>query len=398
MWDAEQATAPKRTALNAESRSSARNLLTFPYQPAMIGRPDRTLCITILLTVFALLCAPDRAHAQHPTAVTSILNGESPPDTTLEVNYNGSLLAPGTFDPMAPNDSIPAIGGGSRLMWYPAKSAFRAGEISGSQWDASNIGEHSVALGHDTKASAIYSTAMGDATTASGPDATAMGEETIAEARQSAAMGLATTAGATNSLSVGTCNSSGTSNDGSLFVVGNGSHDIFDGCTSRDDAFVVDDAGNATASSHDTFSDRRLKSSVEPLGNGTMAKLTELRPVRYEFDDQQAHPSGKQIGLIAQDVQKEFPALVSEGAGGYLSLAYPKLTAVLLQGLQEQEAAIDSLKKRVRQVENLQKRIARLEARSHSDSIIAGVPGGQLLLGLLLGGLFGAGLFWRRRG
>ena len=31
-------------------------------------------------------------------------------------------------------------------MWYPDKGAFRAGGISGTQWDAANIGEYSVAM------------------------------------------------------------------------------------------------------------------------------------------------------------------------------------------------------------------------------------------------------------
>jgi hypothetical protein len=39
-------------------------------------------------------------------------------------------------------------------------------------------------------------------------------------------------------------------------------------------------------------------------------------------------------------VRKEFPELVSEDSEGYLSLAYPKVTALLLKGLQGQQATI----------------------------------------------------------
>jgi hypothetical protein len=141
-------------------------------------------------------------------------------------------------------------------------------------------------------------------------------------------------------------------------------------------------------------------------------KLNELRPVRYEFKDQSSHPSGEQIGLVAQDVQTEFPSLVSKSAGGYLSLAYPKMTAVILKGIQEQQAElekkqvqIDSLKGRVQRLKKQQQEIDRVKGRlaaleaERNPSVMAGLTGpvAGLLLGLFLGGLLGAGLLWRRR-
>lgn len=35
---------------------------------------------------------------------------------------------------------LPASGPGTRMMWYPGKSAFRAGKVNGDQWDAANVG------------------------------------------------------------------------------------------------------------------------------------------------------------------------------------------------------------------------------------------------------------------
>jgi hypothetical protein len=43
--------------------------------------------------------------------------------------------------------SIPAEGGGVRMMWYPKKAAFRAGEVGSSEWNDSNIGLYSAAFG-----------------------------------------------------------------------------------------------------------------------------------------------------------------------------------------------------------------------------------------------------------
>jgi autotransporter adhesin len=310
-------------------------------------------------------------------------------------------------------------------MWYPEKAGFRAGQLEGScctdYWNASNIGIHSVALGRNTEASGEQSVAMGEFTTASGNDATAMGRSTEASGEQSVAMGKFTTAGgfaatamgnnvdakADWSLSIGQCNvaNNTSSTSETLLVAGNGSVGSFGSCLSNSDAMVLDQDGNLEiAGSLTESSDRRLTTSIEPLGKGVLTALQQIRPVRFRFKDESTRPSGKQIGLIAQDVQKEFPALVSKGSGGYLSLAYPKMTALLLKGLQEQQstierqkAQIDSLRSKAQQIENLQKRLSKLEAaRSSGGSVLAGLSGIGLVLALLAGGLLGAGLARRR--
>ena len=169
---------------------------------------------------------------------------------------------------------------------------------------------------------------------------------------------------------------------------------------------MLEQNGDLTISgTYDQNSDRRIKTAIEPLGAGTLQKLAQLRPVRYEFENQQTHPSGEQLGLIAQDVRAEFPELVSEGAGGMLSLSYSKLTAVLLKGIQEQQtqiegqqATIDSLKQQVRQIESVKKRLAVLEAQEQPAT--AGWTGALPLRSLALlfaGVVLGAGLLHLRR-
>lgn len=262
-------------------------------------------------------------------------------------------------------------------------------------------GGSATAMGAGATASGrVGATAMGLGTTASGVGATAMGQSTTAGGEGATAMGTRTTAATENSLTIGECNGANTSEDNTLFVAGNGTFaENLGGCFPSN-ALVLDDSGNLTISGSLTEnSDRRLKTGIEPLGEYILEKLSKLRPVRYRFKNQETRPSGEQIGLIAQDVRKEFPSLVTEGAGGYLSLAYPKLTAVLLKGLQEQQATIDSLEKRTRRLDEVEKRLAALEA-GRFPSALTGQAGsrGGLLLAFLLGGLLGAGLLWRRRG
>jgi len=99
--------------------------------------------------------------------------------------------------------AVPDLGAGSRLMFYPGKSAFRAGSVSGSQWNDINTGQFSVAMGNGTIASGSSATALGSNTTASGINSTALGTFTFASAPNSTAMGSNTVASAINSTALG---------------------------------------------------------------------------------------------------------------------------------------------------------------------------------------------------
>jgi len=94
-------------------------------------------------------------------------------------------------------------GEGTRLIWYPKKSALRIGSVDNDQWDDANIGDYSLAMGYNVVASAeasialgkstaagVASSAFGELTRASGPYSTAMGLRTIAESGQTGGVSL----------------------------------------------------------------------------------------------------------------------------------------------------------------------------------------------------------------
>lgn len=101
------------------------------------------------------------------------------------------------------NSTIPNLGAGSRLMFYPGKAAFRAGYVDGTQWNFGYVGQYSVAMGESTMASGSQSTAIGYLTNASGPRSTAMGDESIASGGVSIAMGYRTNARGNSSTAMG---------------------------------------------------------------------------------------------------------------------------------------------------------------------------------------------------
>ena len=69
---------------------------------------------------------------------------------------DGGVLFTGT------TGTIPATGAGTRLMWYPAKGALRAGKVTGTDWDDVNIGTSStITGGEDNAASGAHATVSG---------------------------------------------------------------------------------------------------------------------------------------------------------------------------------------------------------------------------------------------
>jgi len=119
----------------------------------------------------------------------------------------GAILAKGeflnpSFPPPAP--ILPDSGQGTRLMWIPSLSAFRAGTSSGCcDWNRSNIGAYSFAGGLNTHASGYGSTAMGEATQATHYYTTAFGYYTVANNFYATAAGINTKASGKASTALG---------------------------------------------------------------------------------------------------------------------------------------------------------------------------------------------------
>ena len=76
----------------------------------------------------------------------------------LLLRANGMVLGKGTY---ASGADLTEAGGGTKLIWYPKKAAFRAGSISTTQWDNANIGNYSAAFGFSNIAKGTNSFAAG---------------------------------------------------------------------------------------------------------------------------------------------------------------------------------------------------------------------------------------------
>ncbi len=92
------------------------------------------------------------------------------------------------------------------------------------------------------------------------------------------------------------------------------------------------------------ISDKRYKTNIVPLTE-VLPLLMELQGVYHNWDSasfpEMNFTQKRTIGVIAQEIQKVFPELVSEGPDGYLGVEYSKFTAVLLQAIKEQQDLIN---------------------------------------------------------
>jgi hypothetical protein len=92
-----------------------------------------------------------------------------------------------------------------------------------------------------------------------------------------------------------------------------------------------------------TLSDGRFKNVEGPL-TGALAKLLQIKGVYYDWKDPATYGTGRQVGIIAQDVQKVYPELVSTDATGKLSADYQKLVAPIIEAMRELKADNDDLR------------------------------------------------------
>ena len=97
-------------------------------------------------------------------------------------------------------------------------------------------------------------------------------------------------------------------------------------------------------------SDVRLKKDIRPIDH-PLDKITQLRGVSFDWKDEQKG-TDREIGVIAQEVEKQFPELVSTDSEGYKSVAYDKLTAVLIEAIKTQQAQIAELRTRIENSQN----------------------------------------------
>jgi Chaperone of endosialidase len=135
------------------------------------------------------------------------------------------------------------------------------------------------------------------------------------------------------------------------------SHVFYAGATATtsNELFRIIGNGNAIlAGTLTQSSDKRLKKNIAPL-QLSLNKLLQLNGYTYNWISKDKDPN-EQIGLMAQEVQKLYPQLVSEikKENGETSLAvnYIGLIPVMVESIKEQQKQIGELKQLVQKLLN----------------------------------------------
>lgn len=98
-------------------------------------------------------------------------------------------------------------------------------------------------------------------------------------------------------------------------------------------------------------SDERLKNLLKPV-RVNLDELSKLRKVYYTWKN--SSDLGTHLGVIAQDVQRLYPELVTiDSETGYLSLSYDKLSVIALEAIDTLYKSYKELKRRVDTLEKL---------------------------------------------
>jgi len=99
-------------------------------------------------------------------------------------------------------------------------------------------------------------------------------------------------------------------------------------------------AGNVTA-----YSDIRLKENIKVIENA-LEKVLQIRGVTFTRNDQDDKEK-IYSGVIAQEVERVLPEVISEDNEGIKNVAYGNMIGLLIEAIKEQQQQIDELKARI---------------------------------------------------
>jgi hypothetical protein len=239
------------------------------------------LFFTILLAVAAIF-----------TQAQNVGIGTTLPKARLHVTDSAVLFTGPTTLPVLAG--LPPIsGGGTRLMWYPSKAAFRvgyAGTAATTVWNESNIGNYSFGAGYGGLAKGTYAATIGYSNEASGLSSLAAGYDNSATGNYSTAIGYGLLSNSRNGFVIGQYNDTvGNHNSISwveadpLFVVGNGKVVVNGagvGVLERSNAFEIQKNGIVNIKD-----DLRVGDKLNVTGNTTLQGNLNVQGTTIQSDN-----------------------------------------------------------------------------------------------------------------
>ena len=100
-------------------------------------------------------------------------------------------------------------------------------------------------------------------------------------------------------------------------------------------------------------SDKRLKKNFNKIKD-PIEKLKRISGYMFEWiENGEIHPyTGKDIGVIAQEINSIIPEITTLRNNGYLAVKYEKIVPLLIECIKENTNDIDELKKKIKELYN----------------------------------------------
>jgi len=100
-------------------------------------------------------------------------------------------------------------------------------------------------------------------------------------------------------------------------------------------------------------SDERLKENIKPIP-WALDKIQKINGVTFDWkpltEEQKIYihgHEGSDIGVIAQEIEKVLPEVVTTRDNGFKAVKYEKIVALLIEAIKEQQSEIDQLKDKI---------------------------------------------------
>ena len=94
-------------------------------------------------------------------------------------------------------------------------------------------------------------------------------------------------------------------------------------------------------------SDKRLKDNIIPISNPT-EKLKQIGGYTFDWNNNQTTYEGHDIGVIAQEIEKVLPEVVTTRDNGYKAVKYEKIVALLIESNKELLKRVEELESKIK--------------------------------------------------
>ena len=101
-------------------------------------------------------------------------------------------------------------------------------------------------------------------------------------------------------------------------------------------------------------SDINLKDDIRPI-ESALFKVKQLRGITFTWNEKAElteREKGRDVGLIAQEVQKVLPEIVQIRPNGTLAIQYEKVVPLLVEAVKDQQTIIENLENRIKLLED----------------------------------------------